>query len=161
MYRPASFGDFTCAHCRAYVSSVHQLSGVNNRNHCPYCLWSSHLDLFASGDRLSACKGAMKPVGLTMKKSRNKYRPGSGGELMMIHQCAECAAVSINRIAADDDAEVILTVFRESLAFQNQIELLCRPHEILPLKAEDAEAIETQLLGQSADRFFSLLEAAG
>ena len=34
----ASFGDFRCAHCNAIVSSAHMLSGVNNRNHCPYCL---------------------------------------------------------------------------------------------------------------------------
>src|SRR5262245_51293735 len=109
------FGDFRCAHCHNLVSSAHRLSGVNNRNHCPYCLWSYHLDLFAAGDRLSACKGQMKPIGLTMKKSRNKYRLESHGELMLIHECMECAALSINRIAADDDSESILRVFQESL----------------------------------------------
>src|SRR5688572_30731078 len=80
----ASFGDFRCARCRNIVSAAHLLSGVNNRNHCPYCLWSCHLDLFSAGDRLSACRGQMKPIGLTMKKGRNKYRLESGGELMLI-----------------------------------------------------------------------------
>jgi hypothetical protein len=87
------------------VSSAHLLSGVNNRNHCSYCLWSCHLDLFAAGDRLSACKAPMKPIGLTMKKSRNKYQRERRGELMLIHECVECRTLSINRIAADDDSE--------------------------------------------------------
>lgn len=160
MDRLSSFGDFRCAHCGAFVSSAHQLSGVNNRNHCPYCLWSCHLDLFASGDRLSACKGAMKPIGLTMKKSRNKYRLKSRGELMMIHQCAECAAVSINRIAADDDAESVLTVFRESRVLHHQLELLCRPYEIIPLNPDDMEAVASQLFGQNTSGFSRLWEMA-
>src|SRR4026209_2498083 len=103
----SSFGDFRCAHCRNIVSVTHLLSGVNNRNHCPYCLWSRHLDLYSAGDRLSACKAKMKPIGLTMKKGRNKYRPGPRGELMLVHACTECNAVSINRIAADDDPETV------------------------------------------------------
>src|SRR5690349_24303189 len=108
--RPASslFGDFRCAHCHAMVSSAHLLSGVNNRNHCPYCLWSCHLDLYAAGDRLSACKAPMKPVGLTMKTGRNKYKRDTRGELMLIHQCSDCMIVSINRIAADDEPDKIL-----------------------------------------------------
>ena len=113
----ASFGDFRCAHCHNLVSTAHLLSGVNNRNHCPYCLWSCHLDLFSAGDRLSACKGQMKPIGLTMKKSRNKYRLESRGELMLVHECTECGTLSINRIAADDDPENILTIFQDSFLY--------------------------------------------
>ena len=160
MYRHSSFGDFKCAHCQAFVSSAHLLSGVNNRNHCPYCLWSSHLDLFASGDRLSACKGAMKPIGLTMKKSRNKYRAESHGELMLIHQCVDCTTISINRIAADDDAHTVIMVFRESLGFQHELILLCQPHDITPLNENGIEAVETSLYGQSAERYSSLWEVA-
>ena len=104
-YSAASFGDFRCAHCHNIVPAAHIVSGVNNRNHCPYCLWSFHLDLFVAGDRLSACKGQMRPIGLTMKKSRNKYQIKSRGELMLIHECIECRTLSINRIAADDDPE--------------------------------------------------------
>ncbi len=100
--RAASFGDFKCAHCHVFVSSAHLISGVNNRNHCPYCLWSCHLDLYAAGDRLSACKAPMRPIGLTMKTGRNKYQRESRGELMLVHQCTDCGTLSINRIAADD-----------------------------------------------------------
>jgi hypothetical protein len=114
MSRLQSFGDFRCAHCHQIVSSAHLLSGVNNRNHCPYCLWSRHLDLYAAGDRLSACKAPMQPVALTTKRGRNKYARGRG-ELMLVHRCMDCWGVSINRIAADDDAATLLEVFRASL----------------------------------------------
>lgn len=151
MYRISSFGDFTCAHCRAFVSSAHQLSGVNNRNHCPYCLWSCHLDLYAAGDRLSACKGGMKPIGLTMKKGRNKYQLESRGELMLIHECMECSAISINRIAADDDAEMVMAVFRGSLAVHHQIKVMCNQYGILPLNADEMEMVKAQLYGQNLE----------
>ena len=151
MYRLSSFGDFKCGHCLAFVSSSHQLSGVHNRNHCPYCLWSCHLDLYAAGDRLSACKAGMKPIGLTMKASRNKYRLESRGELMLIHECTECRSISINRIAADDDPSNILTVFQESLARHHQIKLVCNQIGILPLNADDVEMIKSQLYGHSMD----------
>jgi hypothetical protein len=126
---------------------------VNNRNHCPYCLWSCHLDLFAAGDRLSACKGQMRPIGLTMKKSSNKYRPESGGELMLVHECLECNALSINRIAADDDAESILTIFHESLLYGYRLLRRCAQQGIDMLAAEEAERVHEQLFGQSVNIF--------
>ena len=144
-YSASSFGDFKCAHCHVVVSSAHFLSGVNNRNHCPYCLWSCHLDLYASGDRLSACKGQMKPIGLTMKNGRNKYRLDARGELMLIHQCTGCGALSINRVAADDDPSTILDIFQESIS--KEIYRLCEGYGILPLNASDIEALYRQLHG--------------
>ena len=141
----STFGDFKCGHCHVMVSSAHFLSGVNNRNHCPYCLWSCHLDLYASGDRLSACKGQMKPIGLTLKMGRNKYRHGSGGELMLVHQCVDCGTLSINRIAADDVAATILDVFQSSI--ENQVHSLCEANGILPLKLTDSSLLQKQLYG--------------
>lgn len=144
----STFGDFTCGHCHAIVSSAHFLSGVNNRNHCPYCLWSCHLDLYASGDRLSACKGQMRPIGLTMKKGRNKYTAEARGELMLVHECTECGALSINRIAADDDASTILEVYRSSI--ENRIHKTCEAHGILALQETDAGSLRKQLFGEHA-----------
>lgn len=146
-YAAASFGDFKCAHCLVLVSSAHFLSGVNNRNHCPYCLWSCHLDLYAAGDRLSACKGQMKPVGLTMKLGRNKYRLDQRGELMLVHQCVECDNLSINRIAADDDPTTILDVFHESL--KNDVQGLYEQHGIRALTIHDQASLHRQLYGAS------------
>jgi hypothetical protein len=144
-YPASSFGDFKCAHCHVLVSSAHFLSGVNNRNHCPYCLWSCHLDLYAAGDRLSACKGQMKPVGLTMKNGRNKYRLDKRGELMLVHQCTDCGTLSINRIAADDDPSTIIHIFKASI--ENQVHSLCESHGILMLNANDVDALYKQLYG--------------
>ena len=149
--RLASFGDFKCAHCHAVVSSAHLLSGVNNRNHCPYCLWSCHLDLFAAGDRLSACKAPMKPIGLTMKKGRNKYQREARGELMLIHECVECRTLSINRIAADDDSETVMAVFQESFTLGQQVHAVCQQYGILILQAEEARIVHTQLYGRTVE----------
>lgn len=146
-YSASSFGDFKCAHCHVIVSSAHVLSGVNNRNHCPYCLWSCHLDLYAAGDRLSACKGQMKPIGLTMKLSRNKYRLDRGGELMLVHQCVECGAISINRVAADDDSSTLLSIFRESLRTDSNRQ--CEGYGIQLLHEWDIDALCKQLFGTS------------
>lgn len=148
--RFASFGDFRCAHCHALVSSAHLLSGVNNRNHCPYCLWSCHLDLFAAGDRLSACKAPMKPIGLTMKRGRNKYRD-LRGELMLIHECTECKTLSINRIAANDNSETVLAVFQESFALGHQVYIRCQQNGIAILNAEHTEIVQTQLYGHAVE----------
>src|SRR5215217_4590387 len=153
--RSASFGDFRCAHCHVLVSSAHILSGVNNRNHCPYCLWSCHLDLFSAGDRLCACKAPMKPVGLTLKKGRNKYqhlenhRPR--GELMLIHECTDCQTLSINRIAADDDSATVLAVFENSFIVAPRVQARCREHGIIILDSADTQIVQVQLYGHYAE----------
>jgi len=149
--RAGTFGDFKCAHCRVIVSSAHLLSGVNNRNHCPYCLWSCHLDLYAAGDRLSACKAPMNPIGLTMKLGRNKYQRDPRGELMLIHQCTDCTTLSINRIAADDDPGTVLAVFQASLGLEAQAYTLCQEYGITILKSEHTKIVYTQLYGRQAE----------
>jgi hypothetical protein len=105
---------FTCRHCSLYVSCDPALAGVQNRNHCPYCLWSRHLDWRVAGDRLAGCRAAMQPIGLTIKRSRNKYAGARDGELMLIHRCTICAKVAINRIAADDYAAAIVQILDSS-----------------------------------------------
>lgn len=87
----------------------------------------------------------MKPIGLTLKRSRNKYRSDSRGELMLVHACVECGAVSINRIAADDDPELILSVFQLSLEFTQHN--FYNQGDILMLDMEDAEVVHAQLFG--------------
>ena len=153
--RAPSFGDFKCAHCQAFVPSAHWISGVNNRNHCPYCLWSCHLDLYTAGDRLSACKAPMAPVGLTLKRSKNKYQPEARGELMLIHQCTWCKALSINRIAADDDAESVMAVFQDSLSSAEEMYARCQEHAVLMLQAEDREIVHARLYGMASESILS------
>jgi DNA-directed RNA polymerase subunit RPC12/RpoP len=107
--------DFRCLHCGYPVSANPVLSAVSHRNHCPYCLWSRHLDLSAAGDRLSACKAPMRPLGLTFKRAHQKYGRVGVGELMLVHICTDCGRVSLNRIAADDDVDCLLETFERSL----------------------------------------------
>jgi hypothetical protein len=90
----------------------------------------------------------MKPIGLTLKRSRNKYQLEPRGELMLIHACVECDAISINRIAADDDPETILSVFESSLD-TDQVDFY-NQQGIAMLDMKDTEVIHTQLFGQGA-----------
>lgn len=82
---------FICAHCGATVTPPE--SGSEQRNHCPKCLWSLHVDL-RIGDRKSGCRGEMEPVGVWTKEN---------GEWALIHRCVRCGFLRTNRIAADDD----------------------------------------------------------
>ncbi len=138
--------DFRCKHCHNYVSTDPLLSGVNNRNHCPYCLYSRHMDLYEAGDRLSACKGEMRPVGLALKRTNKKYGSRQG-ELMMIHQCVECGSVSINRIAADDDNETILAIFNGSLHLDPITGARISLSGIQALQATDLDLVRARLYG--------------
>src|SRR3990167_10150601 len=85
---------FMCSHCKAFVS-VNDKIGTRNRNHCPFCLWSMHVDDKYSGDRKSQCRQQMKHIGLTFKKEGiDKYGKQRQGEIMVIHKCMECDFLS-------------------------------------------------------------------
>ena len=140
-------GDFKCMHCRNHVVQTPFLSGVQNRNHCPYCLWSKHVDLHQSGDRLAACKSHMRPVGLAIKKSRKKYGAESAGELMQIHHCKGCGKVSINRIAADDLSDRLYGIFQASLELDGGICKQLQTTGIQPLRLEDTKIVKARLFG--------------
>ncbi len=138
--------DFRCKHCHHYVSTDPVLSGVNNRNHCPYCLYSRHLDLYQAGDRLAACKEKMRPVALTLKQTRKKYGRNQG-ELMLVHQCTDCGSISINRIAADDDTETILDIFQSSRTLDPQIRSRAMHSGIQILDEAAASIVHLRLFG--------------
>ena len=86
---------FACKNCGEKVSI--EAPGTQNRNHCPFCLYSRHVDI-TRGDRQSECSGMMKPVGVVERKD---------GEQLIIHQCQGCGFVSKNRIAGDDNDELL------------------------------------------------------
>lgn len=139
--------DFTCKHCGSPVTTLSWVSGVVHRNHCPYCLHSRHLDLFKPGDRLSACRNIMVPVGLTLKKRKDKFSQNSQGELMLVHHCTGCEGLSINRIAADDDPQVVMGVFETRFMNQDQLIERCCRSGIQLLQDEDRPLIQTRLFG--------------
>jgi hypothetical protein len=90
----------------------------------------------------------MKPIGLTMKKVRNKYQREPRGELMLVHECVECKSLSINRIAADDDPGTVMEVFQSSLMLGTQIHAVFIQNGIGVLKIEDADILYCQLYGR-------------
>jgi hypothetical protein len=138
---------FRCAHCRAFVSAEPIISGVKNRNHCPYCLWSIHVDLLEVGDRLAACKEKMEPIGLTIKKTRKKYGETAQGELMIIHCCVDCGKISINRIAADDDPDKIYQLFSLTLAFECALKTRLENDGIFVLTSDNKDVVYARLFG--------------
>ncbi len=129
------------------VSLNREVSGVNNRNHCPYCLWSRHLDQRKAGDRLSTCRGHMEPVGLTVKHTLKRYQAEKQGELMLIHRCAACGKLSINRIAGDDNTLLLNDLFLGSQRMPPQSAERLAAQGILPLGARDVTLVQSQLFG--------------
>jgi DNA-directed RNA polymerase subunit RPC12/RpoP len=140
---------FKCSHCSGSVP-FSEFIGTEHRNHCPFCLWSKHVDLEKSGDRKSKCQAAMSAVGLTFKKEgRDKYGQARQGEIMIIHRCTRCGKVSINRIAGDDNAQAILDLFEESKKLSPQEVKDLNKDGIQILTEKDRQEINTQLFGKN------------
>lgn len=88
---------FICLNCKKNVTPLS--SGGRNRNHCPFCLFSLHVDESTPGDRMSDCKGLMAPIGIETRRT---------GEYVLINKCLKCKKISKNRIAGDDDWDKII-----------------------------------------------------
>lgn len=76
---------FTCVHCGREVEPL----GYTSRNHCPFCLWSLHLDE-NPGDRASECGGSMEPVWAEPDPKRG---------YIITHRCTKCGALRRNKAA--------------------------------------------------------------
>ena len=103
--RRSSPDSFRCRHCRLDVPLT--APGTKHRNHCPSCLWSLHVDDDLPGDRAADCAGSMEPVGVSVRDD---------GEWALVHRCGGCAAVSLNRIAGDDNPLVLMRLAVRPLA---------------------------------------------
>ena len=104
-YRYIPCGEsFTCVVCGAPVTPDD--AGSLHRNHCPVCLSSVHVDN-RPGDRASLCKGIMDPIGVWVRKD---------GEWAIIHRCRSCGELSSNRIAADDNSTLLMSIAMRPLA---------------------------------------------
>ena len=89
---------FTCKVCGRLV--VPEGAGSDHRNHCPNCLSSLHVDI-EPGDRASDCGGHMEAVAVWVRKN---------GEWAIIHRCKQCGAFSSNRVAADDNPMMLMSI---------------------------------------------------
>jgi len=139
---------FLCSHCGRLVH-LDTFIGTSFRNHCPFCLWSKHVDFRKSGDKQSQCQGEMEPIGLTFKhEGYDKYGKRRQGELMIIHRCLDCQKFSINRIAADDNSELILELFDKSCHIADKLRSELKSEGIDLLTPKDKKEVETQLFGK-------------
>ncbi|TAK25673.1 MAG: RNHCP domain-containing protein [Chloroflexota bacterium] len=91
--------DFRCKRCKMMVGPV--VYGGHNRNHCPFCLWSRHVDGRVPGDRASTCGSMMMPIGVFVRPK---------GEHTIVHRCLGCEFERHNRIAADDFFDRVLAL---------------------------------------------------
>lgn len=138
--------EFTCSHCGLNVPADVGI-GTKNRNHCPRCLFSLHVDNKVSGDRDANCSGEMAPIGITFKQEgKDKYGKEKQGEIMLIHKCIKCGRISINRIAGDDDPDQILKIYNDSKENIDLLNELKKEGVILLDNAAEAE-IKRQLFG--------------
>ena len=82
---------FKCGHCKQFIGAP--VMGGRQRNHCPNCLYSKHVDHTRPGDRRSTCHSLMEPIGMVHRRNED----------VLIHRCLGCGKEDPNRIAADDN----------------------------------------------------------
>lgn len=138
---------FSCKNCNEDISTEGFI-GTCNRNHCPHCLYSLHVDK-TPGDRLEKCRSLMEPIGLTFKEEGfDKYGNKKQGELMIIHKCKKCGKININRIAADDGTDKIMKLYERSLLTNVKNKDDLKKERITLLREEDLDSIKEQLFGR-------------
>lgn len=84
---------FFCENCKRKVLPL----GYTARDHCPYCLYSKHVDILP-GDRSNNCHGLLKPIGI--EKFRDSYK--------IIYKCEKCKKMHKNVMASDDSMDLII-----------------------------------------------------
>ena len=81
---------FVCVHCGKEVKPL----GYSSRNHCPFCLWSRHVDI-NPGDRANPCGGDLEPI---------SAEPDPKKGYIIISKCTKCG--EIRRCRAAHEAKV-------------------------------------------------------
>ena len=81
---------FVCIHCGREVKPL----GYSSRNHCPFCLWSRHVDVHP-GDRANPCGGELEPI---------SAEPDPTKGFIIISRCRTCG--EIRRCRAAHEAKV-------------------------------------------------------
>ena len=138
---------FRCRNCSLLVTAEKELSGVNNRDHCPNCLCSKHVDLHKAGDRKARCHQARAPAwpdGETYRQEVRQRRTGRADD----HS-------SVQRLRQDLDQPHRRRRFlgRVAGALQTQpghgsgLLLRLQEMDIHPLQAADLTTVYSQLFG--------------
>ena len=85
---------FLCSHCGKEVLPL----GYTSRNHCPFCLWSRHVDV-NPGDRQNSCGGLLVPV---------SAEPDPRKGFIIGYKCKKCGSAVRCRAANDDDTDLLI-----------------------------------------------------
>ena len=85
--------EFLCEYCHREVKKLNYTA----RDHCPYCLYSKHVDI-NPGDRANDCMGLLIPIGI--EKYKNTYK--------IIYKCSKCHTIHKNVMANDDNYNLII-----------------------------------------------------
>jgi DNA-directed RNA polymerase subunit RPC12/RpoP len=103
MSRREENAGFICVNCG---KTILPLNNGSYRNHCPYCLYSRHVDK-QPGDRKEHCGGLMEPIGI-------RYKSGKGYQI--VHRCLVCGEERVNKAAVNtgqpDDADALTGLMR-------------------------------------------------
>lgn len=102
--RDARSSTFRCRRCKLDVSL--DAPGTAHRNHCPFCLWSRHVDDHP-GDRAADCGAAMEPLAICVR---------GDGEWVLVHRCLGCDLMHLNRTAGDDNPLALMRLAIRPLA---------------------------------------------
>ncbi|MGM9637751.1 MAG: RNHCP domain-containing protein [Eubacteriales bacterium] len=91
---------FVCLHCGREVPPLVKTS----RNHCPYCLWSLHVDILP-GDRANDCGGLLEPISVL---------PDAKKGYIILHRCQKCGELRRNKAALEgnipDDRKLLISL---------------------------------------------------
>lgn len=85
-----------------------EVIGGRYNNHCPYCLWSKHVDREIPGDRASSCLGLMEPIGVIKK----------GDKWRIIHRCQTCGKKTINDTNDKDNRDLIIQLSQKPVSLK-------------------------------------------
>lgn len=91
--------EFICENCGKKVQKL----GYTARDHCPYCLYSKHVDI-NPGDRNNNCMGMLEPIGI--EKFKNSFK--------IIYKCKKCNKQHKNIMASDDDMDIIIELSKKT-----------------------------------------------
>ena len=88
---------FTCIHCG---TETIWKAGIE-RNHCPNCLYSLHVDQEIPGDREADCKSLMEPATVSL---------GRKSSYIITHRCLACGKIIPNKAAKDDNIDRLIVL---------------------------------------------------
>lgn len=89
---------FICEKCGKKVESL----GYTARDHCPYCLYSKHVDN-NPGDRENLCHGLLMPT--SVEKFKDTYK--------IVYKCSKCGEIKRNIMARDDDFDEVINITKK------------------------------------------------